>query len=205
MSDFSTNRTGRTRILEACSRVILREGILALTLDAVAKEAKLSKGGLLYHFASKEQLVRGLIEHFIARFERRMVELREVDPEPRGSWTRAYIQACHEKLDDPDQDLAPAELRQVFMSLLATLVLTPELISVVKNVNARWEAEIANDGLEPAEQMLALAASEGLLFWEMIHVMESGDPRRAFLVEALKQRAAALPHADAAESHALSE
>jgi AcrR family transcriptional regulator len=43
----------RERILEAAYTVAERSGAAALTLDAVAAEAKVSKGGLLYHFPSK--------------------------------------------------------------------------------------------------------------------------------------------------------
>ncbi|MDO8275460.1 MAG: TetR/AcrR family transcriptional regulator, partial [Serpentinimonas sp.] len=43
----------RNALLEATNTVILRDGIAHLTLEAVAKEAGVSKGGLLYHFPSK--------------------------------------------------------------------------------------------------------------------------------------------------------
>ena len=48
------------RIYAASEAVIAREGIGRLTIDAVAAEAKLSKGGVLHHFRSKEALVVGL-------------------------------------------------------------------------------------------------------------------------------------------------
>ena len=48
------------RIYAASEALIAREGIGRLTIDAVAAEAKLSKGGVLHHFRSKEALVVGL-------------------------------------------------------------------------------------------------------------------------------------------------
>jgi AcrR family transcriptional regulator len=39
--------------------LVLTKGVNALTIDAVARTAKLSKGGVLYHFPSKESLIAG--------------------------------------------------------------------------------------------------------------------------------------------------
>jgi multidrug efflux pump subunit AcrB len=42
--------------LGVAERVIMRDGVIFLTIDAVAREAKLSKGGMLYHFATRVAL-----------------------------------------------------------------------------------------------------------------------------------------------------
>jgi AcrR family transcriptional regulator len=47
----------REDILVAARIVLLRDGIGAMTLEAVAREAGMSKTGLYYYFASKEALV----------------------------------------------------------------------------------------------------------------------------------------------------
>lgn len=51
----------RERILEAMRTVLARGGASAVTLESVAAEAGLSKGGLLYHFKNKEALYAGLL------------------------------------------------------------------------------------------------------------------------------------------------
>lgn len=51
----------REDILEAARIVLLRDGIAAMTLEAVAREAGMSKTGLYYYFASKEALVFELV------------------------------------------------------------------------------------------------------------------------------------------------
>ena len=43
----------RDRILDALQRILVRKGTAAVTLESVAAEAGVSKGGLLYHFRSK--------------------------------------------------------------------------------------------------------------------------------------------------------
>ncbi|GAA2784235.1 TetR/AcrR family transcriptional regulator [Saccharopolyspora taberi] len=50
----------RDRILDALQRILLRKGAGAVTLESVAAEAGVSKGGLLYHFRSKQAMLQGL-------------------------------------------------------------------------------------------------------------------------------------------------
>lgn len=56
-------RRDRTRgdILGAARKVLLQSGLAAMTLDAVAKEAGMSKTGLYYYFPSKDALVFDLV------------------------------------------------------------------------------------------------------------------------------------------------
>ncbi|MBY0312974.1 MAG: TetR/AcrR family transcriptional regulator [Phycisphaerales bacterium] len=54
-------------ILDAAEAVVLRDGIGRLTLDAVAKKMGLSKAGLLHHFPSKSEMVRGMVERHVAQ------------------------------------------------------------------------------------------------------------------------------------------
>ncbi|MDP4002968.1 TetR/AcrR family transcriptional regulator [Methylobacterium sp. NEAU K] len=57
-------------ILEAADAVLRKGGARALTIDAVAAEAGLSKGGVLHHYASKDALILALVG-------RKLSELRE--------------------------------------------------------------------------------------------------------------------------------
>jgi AcrR family transcriptional regulator len=49
--------------------VILESGGRNFTLDAVAERAGISKGGLVYSFATKDELVRATLERELARFQ----------------------------------------------------------------------------------------------------------------------------------------
>jgi AcrR family transcriptional regulator len=52
----------RDRILDAFQDLVIDLGERAATLDAVAQRAGVSKGGLLYHFGSKDALIEGLTQ-----------------------------------------------------------------------------------------------------------------------------------------------
>lgn len=66
--------SSRTEILDAAMRVVDAEGGAEITYESVAREAGLTKAGLMYHFPSKDALMIGVIEHVIARWQ---AELRE--------------------------------------------------------------------------------------------------------------------------------
>ena len=67
------NRTrshrSRVAIIEAVLHVLARNGAGQLTLDAVAREAGISKGGLMHQFRTKEAIIKALLEHHITYIE----------------------------------------------------------------------------------------------------------------------------------------
>ncbi|MEO5324396.1 helix-turn-helix domain containing protein [Mesorhizobium sp. CC13] len=54
----------KLRLYRAAVAVALEHGFGKVTLDAVAREAGFSKGGLLHHFASKNALIRSMLAHY---------------------------------------------------------------------------------------------------------------------------------------------
>ena len=58
---MAAERSTRDRLLDAFETILVRSGSRAATLEAVAAEADVSKGGLLYHFGSKDELVDGML------------------------------------------------------------------------------------------------------------------------------------------------
>ncbi|MET0295780.1 MAG: TetR/AcrR family transcriptional regulator [Microbacterium sp.] len=56
----------REKVLDAFEAILVDEGERAATMDATARAAGVSKGGLLYHFGSKEALEAGVIERLRA-------------------------------------------------------------------------------------------------------------------------------------------
>ncbi|MCK9793150.1 TetR/AcrR family transcriptional regulator [Isoptericola sp. 4D.3] len=53
----------RAKVLRAFAELLVESGERSATLEAVADRAGVSKGGLLYHFPSKDALVDGLLDH----------------------------------------------------------------------------------------------------------------------------------------------
>lgn len=83
----------RQHLLEEAGNLIIEQGLANLTLDAVAKAAGVSKGGLLHHFPSKQSLLEGLIRDLHEQFRQRLKELAQADPVPEGRFARAYLKS----------------------------------------------------------------------------------------------------------------
>ncbi|NRG41831.1 TetR family transcriptional regulator [Rathayibacter sp. VKM Ac-2804] len=69
----------RDRVLDAFEALLIDQGERAATLDAVAKAAGVSKGGLLYHFPSKDALVDGLVGRLDDRLAEDIDRIRTSD------------------------------------------------------------------------------------------------------------------------------
>lgn len=52
----------RSRILDAVMQLILDHGVQGVTLSAVCRKARISKGGLVHYFPSKEALIHAFVE-----------------------------------------------------------------------------------------------------------------------------------------------
>jgi len=101
MNQRRTAPETRELVFEACSRILRREGLANLTLESVADEVGLSKGGLLYHFPNKESLVEALFEYHNQKFDTRLKVLAEEEGDDAGAWLRAYAKASIEQITDP--------------------------------------------------------------------------------------------------------
>lgn len=51
----------RDRILDALEEMLLDQGLTKVTLETVAANAGISKGGLLYHFKSKDAMIAAMV------------------------------------------------------------------------------------------------------------------------------------------------
>lgn len=71
-------------ILQAASSIVRDQGVEHLTLEAVAKAPGVSKGGLLYHFPNKEQLVSGMVDELTRNFTKDVQSHVEQDKQQAG-------------------------------------------------------------------------------------------------------------------------
>jgi AcrR family transcriptional regulator len=147
--------TTRTAILEAASRVTARDGALNLTLENVAKEAGVSKGGLLYHFPNKEALISSMIDEHLTGWNEAVKVAKD---DAKGAFTRAFVKTT----------ITPRELEtELGSGLLAAVALNPELLEPVKKHYVAWQKEIEQDGINPVTATLVRLAADGLYFAEV--------------------------------------
>ncbi len=83
--------SARDALLAAYQALLLAEGQAATTLDAVAARAGVSKGGLLYHFRSKEALAEALIARLDELLSEDLEAMRTADDGPSRYYVRTSV------------------------------------------------------------------------------------------------------------------
>lgn len=96
-------------LLDAALDLIAERGVAELTYDALAERAGVSKGGLLYHFESKEMLMGALAERLIERYAEARRKTTESLPDTPSRELKGYaIASMHNR---SKADRASARLR----------------------------------------------------------------------------------------------
>jgi AcrR family transcriptional regulator len=93
----------RERILDAAERVVARLGFAKATMDDIALESNMSKGGFLYHFPTKRECYLALIDRTFDRILEDATELVRGMPDGPGRKLKAYIIAWLEWQEPPHQ------------------------------------------------------------------------------------------------------
>ncbi len=162
----------RKKILAATHK-ILREGgyFTNFSLDSVAREAGVSKGGLMHHFASKDALLQAAAQDAIDQFEARF-EAGLSDENVPGQMTRAYVEAAF------DEAQFSAELSPILLGYLNS-----DQSDIPTRFEA-WQSRSVADGIDPVTATLVRLVADGLLYTELI----DNQPIDAKLRDQIKQR-----------------
>ncbi len=160
MSKTPASNPTRTAILKAANHVVLADGVSRLTLETVAAQAGVSKGGLLYHFPSKQALIEGMVADQAEDFAKRLATALDNDTSDinAGRWLRGYARAAVAGGD---------ETISVSAGLLAAVANDPDLLRPLRENFARWQELAESDGLEPALATVIRLAVEGLWFADL--------------------------------------
>lgn len=150
---MSETTNAREDILTSAERVIAQWGVKRLTIEQVAKVAGMSRGGLLYHFATKEALIQAMLTRFIERFEQLLENEVALDPEPQGRFARAYARSTL-KMDEGTT--------AVFSALLAAIAYDLHLLDPLRTHLEHWQRK-TEEGLDFTTAALVRLASHA--FW----------------------------------------
>jgi len=145
------------KLLDAAEAVVVRQGISNLTLDAVAAEAGMSKGGLLHHFRTKDRLVEALVVRSAENWRACYLEAYGRTPEGPGRMARALLSYCLS-----DAQGWTDQLRHSSSAVFAALAQNPSLIEPMRAVYSDLHRRIAEDGLPPGVGEAIAAAIDGL-------------------------------------------
>jgi AcrR family transcriptional regulator len=145
----------RRRLLDAATAVVRRDGARALTLDAVAAEAGVSKGGLLYHFATKRELLDAMLAGWLEEFG------SEIEAASDEGFAAGYVRAS-------DMSGWAAADRATEFGLLAAMVDEPGTLERVRERYAEWQERLLTESEDPVQAVLARLAADGLWLADLL-------------------------------------
>ena len=184
----------RDRILDAAEAVILESGGRSFTLDAVAARAGISKGGLVYSFATKDDLVHAALEREMARFREAVHRRLGGGPTKPVELVLAHIE---EALDEDDVSTQKAAF------LVTALVHAPDMLEPVRSYYRELLDPLRSERGDMREVRHALLAVEGIFLLRGLGFLEvSADEQKSVLLHArdiivavLAKHRARVPHA----------
>ena len=174
--------SSRDVILDAAEAVVVDGGAPALTLDSAARRAGVSKGGVLYHFPTKDALLRGMVERLIGRTEAVHQAIMASQPEGPNRSLKAYVK---NSVSDP------AQIDAVSGSLLAAVANDTSLLDPVREFFLRRLPQITAD-LSFERAAVIHAATEGLWLMEVLKISPFNAAQRKKLVAELLRTAGEL-------------
>ncbi len=183
----------KDKICEAAMQLAIRDGLLAMTLENVAKQAGISKGGVMYHFPSKDELVRGVLDYFSEQCETMLMRRVIDDPEPRLRWARCMLDCLFPESAASDRrtdvgEISSDVLSRFFMAMLAGAVTSPAAMLPLRELATRMRKRFMSDPNEGMEQILVWLAIDGLFLWQFMGLIDSNDPMIAQVGETLRAR-----------------
>ncbi len=152
----------REHILDTGLAIIEREGLTGLTFEGLAAESGVTKGGLLYHFPSREALVEAIHRHVAEQ------------------WSAAVqgVAGGREAEQLEDRERVEAYLRSTREATRAELLLMLEaadnrsLHRVWRDVLDRWAPANGSDDDAGVRRLIVQLAADGL--W--LHAAIGGEP-----------------------------
>ncbi|SPL92335.1 Transcriptional regulator, TetR family [[Actinomadura] parvosata subsp. kistnae] len=136
--------------MDAAEDLLCDQGSAALTLAAVADRAGVSKGGLLYHYGSKEALIKGMVERLIEDFDALLAA------QPGDTYTERYLAATLAAVRS-------GRLRRWAVVTGASGNLF--LLAPLREAMTRWHREGLSEEPDPVASQIVRLACEGL--WDV--------------------------------------
>jgi len=157
-----SNRSNVTKqkLLDAATTIIMDHGVHQLTLEEVASIAGVSKGGLLYHYPSKEALLTAIVE----RLQTEQNDLYEALQREGYGPVEAFVRLFDETKLHPERSPIQIDVEKMIAFLT--------LFAVDQAYAERWKQDLDTffeqfyQSSDPVETMIIRYALEGMMLSE---------------------------------------
>lgn len=142
----------REKVLDAFEKLLIDDGERAATVDAIARAAAVSKGGLLYHFASKDALEAALLVRLDERVTEDLDEMERAAEGPIAYYVRTSA-----------MDGSPLDLALLAVSRLAQGG-HPAASDALRRVRERWADAVRAHVTDSTALELVLLIGDGIYY-----------------------------------------
>ena len=166
----------RADLLDAAEAIVTEQGVNDLTLDRVAARAGITKGGLIYHFRTKEALLQALVERALGQIESRY----QASSARNGQGLEALLTAMIDDVFDMND-----KEKTLMANLLSAVSSYPTQLGPVQQMYERQAAELTQSPENAGLALMVSCALDGLLFLELLGLKRYSDDERRSIREAL--------------------
>lgn len=177
------NPASQEMILAAAERVVAARGAAHLTIDAVAREAGISKGGLLYNFPSKQALLRAMVGTAVNRYKTAAERARAQIGESANAGVRTRLSVSMNEVVDQRAGLA----------ILAAAAEDPSLLESMRTLIGEIKADIEQTADDPVGAFIVWLAADALMLWDRLGIAPFDQQMRAAIEERLHTEAGSRP------------
>jgi len=166
--------SARETIIDAAEDVVIETGARHMTLDAIAARAKVSRGGLLYHFPNKEALLRAMLERRVNVHTQSRKDLLASLSEGREREAIALVLSLL-KGDE--------KVKKVSAALLAAVAHDPRLLMPYRQEFRKIIDEMTEGGLRFERAAAIALAVDGLMFVEFLGLSPFDKKERGRIIK----------------------
>ncbi len=162
-------------MLDAAAEVVRTDGVSGLTLDRVAEVAGVSKGGLLYHYGTKRELVLAMLDRTLTDADETLDRLADESGRTDGAFAHAYLEYVTSGMHGEDDGAA---------GIFAAAALEEGDLSPAQAQFARWQERLLDDdGIDPTHALLARVVGDGLWLIDLFGLAPPSPDQREQLAD----------------------
>lgn len=143
---FSRRPNKKQQLLEHAAQLITLGGFSALTIEGLSQVAGLTKGGVQYHFASKDQIITELLEFLLGYLDHALDGLKGKD------WLQSYVNLTLGEPTDSDGAVS---------AIIAALPPGDPRCEPFERFTRKWRLKANDSGLDPALAQIIRLAADG--------------------------------------------
>ena len=169
----------RQVILDAARRIVREQGAGKLTFEGLVQESGVTRGGITYHFATKQALLRALLEADMEQWSELEESSRPADMCGHAADLLGHIR-CHTARNE--------DRRRFVAGMVSAVTHDRTLLDPVREFISEKRAGVKWNDAQLRRHLLRLAA-EGLFWSELFEYGELEPAVRKRLVEMMERLA----------------